>query len=375
MGFVSQISSRKAYGLLGIPIDVDKSMAVIETVVRASRSKAPFLASTINLHFLIAAGQDPEFRRSLLVSDLCTIDGMPVLWLARLLGLPAKTRVAGSDLFDALRNGIRKPPVPVFFFGGPEGVAEAACRNINATSPGVTCVGSLCPGFGSIEEMSSPSLINTINASGAEFLAVSLGAKKGQAWLLHNHSRLHVPVRVHLGATVNFQAGSVKRAPRAFKDLGAEWVWRIIQEPHLWRRYSADALALATIVATRVIPLIFLSFLDRLLKRTRRRLKVDVSENDDIVTINLSGAATETHIEPILPPLERAIEAGKHVRLNCAELTTASPRFFGLLLVLNKELSARGKTVSLLEPSTSLRLRFKLNGFGYLFERDSSEWA
>ena len=52
---------------------------------------------------------------------------MPVVWIARLLGIPIKNRVAGSDIFDALKAGHNAAkPLKVFLFGGAEGVAAAA---------------------------------------------------------------------------------------------------------------------------------------------------------------------------------------------------------------------------------------------------------
>jgi len=81
---------------------------------------------------------------------------------------------------------------------------DKVATKLNAEQGGLECVGTLSPGFGSIEEMSTDENIVIINCSGAQFLAVSLGAKKGQAWLLHNHAALEVPVRVHLGAVLNF---------------------------------------------------------------------------------------------------------------------------------------------------------------------------
>src|SRR5207244_10946213 len=100
--------------------------------------------------------------------------------------------------------------------------------------------GVLDPGFGSVEEMSRDHIIDKVNAGAADFLAVSLGAKKGQLWLHRNHQRLTIPVRAHLGVTVNFQAGTVKRAPLRLRAWGLEWLWRIKEEPHLWRRYAHD---------------------------------------------------------------------------------------------------------------------------------------
>ena len=111
---------------------------------------------------------------------------------------------------------------------------------LNAENGGLVCVGALNPGYGTIEDMSGDAIIAAVNASKAEFLVVALGARKGQTWLLRNHHRLRVPVRAHLGAAVNFQAGSVKRAPRAIRKVGLEWLWRIKEEPHLRIRYWHD---------------------------------------------------------------------------------------------------------------------------------------
>ncbi|MGH6906459.1 MAG: WecB/TagA/CpsF family glycosyltransferase, partial [Aestuariivirga sp.] len=79
--------------------------------------------------------------------------------------------------------------------------------------------------------MEDPSIIDSINATGADFLLVALGARKGQTWLLRNMEALKVPVVSHLGATLNFLAGTVRRAPAGMRKLGLEWLWRIKEEP------------------------------------------------------------------------------------------------------------------------------------------------
>src|SRR5450432_2707293 len=96
--------TREVYGVLGIPIDVvDMSMALRKIEIAALGS-APFLISTANLNFLVNSRTDAEFRESLLRSDLCTADGMPIVWIARLLGVPIKKRIAGADIFEALKS-------------------------------------------------------------------------------------------------------------------------------------------------------------------------------------------------------------------------------------------------------------------------------
>ena len=98
-------------------------------------------------------------------------------------------------------------------------------------------------------------MLDLVNASKADFVAASLGAKKGQLWLHRNHTRLDVPVRAHLGAAINFQAGTVKRAPLKFQAWGIEWVWRIKEEPQLWRRYASDGLLFLGLIFAHVLPL------------------------------------------------------------------------------------------------------------------------
>ena len=178
--------SRDVYGVLGIPIDAVDLSAVVQRIGQAVAHDTPFLMSTPNLNFLVSSQTNPEFRESLLRSDLCPVDGVPIVWISRLLGIPIRERVAGSDIFDGLKAR-KNTPAKVFLFGGPEGVAETASQVLNANPSGVVCVGALYPGYGSIEEMSGDATIEAINASGARFLVASLGAQKGQAWLLHNH--------------------------------------------------------------------------------------------------------------------------------------------------------------------------------------------
>src|SRR5262249_47191044 len=157
-------------------------------------------------------------------SDLSPTDGMPIVWIARLFGLPIRRRVAGSDIFFALKTEHSfAHPMKLFLFGGADGVAVKAAKVLNDGLGGLRCGGLRNPGFGTVEEMSRDDLIQEINSSGADFLVASLGAKKGQLWLRRNHDRLQVPIRAHLGATLNFQAGTVKRAPLIMRKLGVEW--------------------------------------------------------------------------------------------------------------------------------------------------------
>jgi N-acetylglucosaminyldiphosphoundecaprenol N-acetyl-beta-D-mannosaminyltransferase len=246
-------ASRKVHYLLGLPFDAITLDAAVAKIRSCAASGKPCFFSTPNLNFLITSQRDEAFRNSVIRSDLSLADGMLIVWLAKAIGLPITERVAGSDVFEALRQKSDAAKLKVFFFGGPPGVAERAAERINREDGGMECVGYESPGFGSVEEMSSDATIDKINGSGAVFLVVSLGAIKGQAWIELNRSRLKVPVMSHLGAVVNFVAGNVRRAPVWMQKTGLEWLWRVKEEPSLWRRYFSDAIALVKLIPSIVI--------------------------------------------------------------------------------------------------------------------------
>jgi N-acetylglucosaminyldiphosphoundecaprenol N-acetyl-beta-D-mannosaminyltransferase len=165
---------------------------------------------------------------------------MLLLWIGQLIGIPLGECVAGADILEALQSkrSVQRPP-KLFLFGGAVGIGAKAAQAINSVSDGLSCVGFLNPGFDSAQEMSSEKMIPEINPSNADFRLVALGAKKGQSWLRRNHGRLNIPVRAHLGATINFYAGTVTLAPLFFRRLDLEWLWRVKEEPMLWKPLPA----------------------------------------------------------------------------------------------------------------------------------------
>src|SRR5664280_1836480 len=117
----SEDLTREVYGVLGIPVDVIDMPAALRKIEVAAAGRSPFLLSTPNLNFLVTSQIDPEFRESLLISDLCPADGMPIVCIARLLSVPIKERIAGADIFEAIKSArYSSQRVSVFLFGGAE---------------------------------------------------------------------------------------------------------------------------------------------------------------------------------------------------------------------------------------------------------------
>lgn len=363
--------SREVYCILGLPFDLVDVQQACARMHLASKERRRCFLSTPNLNFVIACLQDLQFRETVLQSNLSVIDGMPIVWIARALGLPFTERVSGSTLFDALRstagrNGV--DPMRIYFFGGLPGVAKLACEKINADRSGMQAVGYETPGFGTVEEMSSPETIAAINQSGADFLVVALAARKGQQWVQRNRDALQVPLMGHLGAVINFVAGTVSRAPVWVQKTGLEWAWRIKEEPALWRRYWNDGRTLLKLLWSVVIPA----------ARAARRpapaaaqfdaagmeLKLDHGTSE----LLLSGAIGQPNIGRWRSLLAQAAQGQGPVVLDCAQLTWIDSAAVGSLILLYAACMAAKRPWAIINPSASLRRQFELMCAQYLLE-------
>jgi N-acetylglucosaminyldiphosphoundecaprenol N-acetyl-beta-D-mannosaminyltransferase len=361
---------RPVYGILGVPFDALDVQTLLDNIVAAVSAGKPFLISTPNVNFLMASRANREFRESLLLSDLCLVDGMPIVWIARLLGLPIGRRLAGSDLFDTLKSrAATGRRLKVFLFGGGAGVAEGVARSLNLEADGMECVGTLNPGFGSVEELSRDQIIDAINASQADLLAVFLSADKAQKWLLHNHDRLRVPVRAQFGAVINFQAGIVKRAPAIVRRIGFEWLWRIKEEPYLRGRYWTDGKGLLRLLFASALPLGAGMLRTRLAAwRKVDDLRIDRIDDDGSVILHLSGYATARHADGAISSFRDALAANKPISVDLSRTHAIDQRFFGLLLMLRKQLLRRGSTLRFTGVTPHMSKAFRLNGFDFLLQ-------
>lgn len=358
---------RDVHCLLGLPFDAVRMADVIGLVRDAAARRTACFISTPNLNFLIACRSDTPFRESVINSDLSIADGMPLVWTARLLGIPILERVTGSGLFELLRTGPSKR-LSVYLYGGPDGVAGTACGRLNAEPGGVHCAGFASPGFGSVKDMSSDATIAAINASDADFLLVSLGAKKGQAWIEHNRARISVPVISHLGAVMNFVAGTFRRAPPWMQRTGLEWLWRIKEEPALWRRYCSDGLAFIRLLATRVIPHYW--FLHRHAP-TRREIDsaaLEICQGIDETVIRLRGAWTRENLGPLRECFSSVSPADNDVRIDMEQVSFVDASLLGLLLLLHGSQKSHARRLTCAPLSRQVRRLFEYGCCEFLLD-------
>ncbi len=359
---------RDVYCIGGLPFDAIDLSGTLRRLHDAKDKKTSCFLTTPNLNFLALSQQDADFRNSVLHSDLVIADGAPIVWLAKLLGIPIHERVAGSTLFEALGKEGRSK-MKVYFFGGPSGVAAEASAHINEKSTGLTCVGYHSPGFGTVAEMSETSIIENINLSDADFLVVALGAKKGQAWIVNNLQKIKAPLVSHLGAVVNFEAKRLKRAPVLLQKTGLEWAWRIKEEPHLWRRYWDDGWFLVRFLMTKVLPFIVWNcFNKQRLKRLSQKSTVVLDNKGHDASLIITGSVLDSVSPETRSILRDASVQNKSVQLNLADAEYLSSGMLGLLLLLKKHLDKQGKQLKIIGLQPTMRKLLNWNCLSYLVE-------
>lgn len=227
------MESREYIG--GTPIDVTSFDEVIEDIIQAIRLKVHFRIHTLNVDHVVLASQFPSFYYAILTADRITPDGMPIVWILRKRGWRV-SRITGIDMAERL---LGMPSMRIALVGGGPGVAITAAEQVYKWSAHADIVLTLSPCREEIEsEALSLSLVKKINDSQADVLLLSLGAPRQELWLQRYEDRLAVPVRIGVGAAVDFLAGNIKRAPAIMRENGLEWLYRLMTEPiRLGQRY------------------------------------------------------------------------------------------------------------------------------------------
>ena len=234
-------TDRAPIAILGVPFDnvtTPETLAVIGEMIASGQ---PHYGATANVDFIVQAGEDAELRRILFDAHLVLANGMPIVWASKFLGNPLPERVTGSGLIPELLALAEQKGWKVFFLGGsPQSVATAA-EKTRAKHPRLQLVGAYSPPFKPLLEMDHADILQRIRAADPDILLVAFGCPKQEKWINMHYRETGVPFSVGVGATIDFLAGTFKRAPVWMQKTGTEWIFRMLQEPkRLVRRYGKD---------------------------------------------------------------------------------------------------------------------------------------
>ena len=204
----------------------------------------------INVDVVIKIEKDKYLKKITDHADLTLVDGKPLVWIAKWHKNPVKTKISGSDLVPRLCEAAAWRGYKVFILGGAEGVAEKAKRNLENTYKNIDIVGTYAPPFGFEKNETELLKINTmIQKTDPGLIIVCFGCPKQEKWVYENYQKFNGAVCICAGATVDFLAGTVTRAPKWMSEHGFEWLFRLIQEPkRLFKRYLIDDVKIVRLI-------------------------------------------------------------------------------------------------------------------------------
>ena len=199
---------------------------------------------TPNLDHLIKLQKDKDFYDCYKKAEWVVCDSNILRLFSKLLKKPFVEAIPGSSFFTSYYMYHKDDAdCKIFLLGAKEGVAAKAMEQINAKVGRQIVVGAYSPSFGfEKNEEECKDIVEIINKSGANVVLVGVGAPKQEKWIMKwKHMMPGVKVWMALGATIDFEAGNVKRAPKIYQKLAMEWLYRFTREPkRLFHRYFVD---------------------------------------------------------------------------------------------------------------------------------------
>jgi N-acetylglucosaminyldiphosphoundecaprenol N-acetyl-beta-D-mannosaminyltransferase len=328
------VPNRLPIAILGVPFDNVTATEAVTAIEQMIASRRPHYLVTANVDFLVQAQSDVELRRILAEAHLVLCDGTPLLWASRLLGNRLPERVAGSDLVPELLKVAAQKKYRVFLLGATPDSVEQAVSRLNHQYPSLVIAGHYSPPFRSLLKMDHDEIKRRVREAQPDLLFVAFGCPKAEKWMSMHYRDLGVPVVVGVGATIDFLAGRIKRAPHWMRRTGLEWVFRMACEPRrLFGRYMKDLWVFAWRMAAQWS---LLQLLPRLWQRS---------------SIN---------------PAPRWWDATKSLGRNCivdlSGLRFVDSTDVGLLLQLQKKLRAAGRHFVLASASPAVQRALALLG-------------
>jgi len=306
--------------------------------------KAAYLV-TANLDFAAQASEDVELQRILVEAEMVLCDGTPLVWASRLTGKPLRERVAGSDLVPRLAAHAANKGHRIFLLGGELSSLKGAAEHLQRDFPALPTVHYYSPPFAPLHEFDNQRIVEEIRKANPDILLVAFGCPKQEKWIYMHYRKLGVPCCIGIGATVDFLAGKVSRAPAWVAQTGLEWVYRTLQEPRrLAGRYIKDVLFLVrqTLRESRAIAAA---------SPGAKTEQVPTTLSDGLEIIRWYGALTSAHVEEFPMPSYK-----NSFVIDLSRVTNVDSRGLGTMLRLIRKAWSGNVAGCFLAPSRAVQL-------------------
>lgn len=228
-------------------LTMQEAIARIDELIKENRCA---YVVTPNTDHIVQLEKDKELKQVYDNAALILTDGKPLMWIAKWNKTPIKEKISGSDLFPILCEHAAIKGYKMFFLGAAEGIAAQAAENLKQKYPGLCINGTYSPPYGFEKNPKELDKIKSlVKQAKPDILIVGLGCPKQEKFMYNHSKELGVPISLGLGASLDFEAGNIKRAPRWMSNHGLEWLYRIYKEPNrMWKRYWNDTKKIIPII-------------------------------------------------------------------------------------------------------------------------------
>lgn len=230
-----------------VPFDCVTLHQAVDRIELLIQRRIPSYVITANLNYVMLHHDQLDIPAITRDAELILADGQPIVWRSNIGANQLPERVAGSELIHHLASRAGQNKWGIYFLGGEPGIANKCAQQLARDYPGMRIAGVESPPFRELTATEQAEQGKRIRNSGAQILLVAFGQPKGERWIHQNYQRLGIPVSIQLGASFDFIAGTAKRAPKLWQNLGLEWAYRMLTDPmRLIPRYWSNAKFLAT---------------------------------------------------------------------------------------------------------------------------------
>lgn len=222
--------------LLGIPFynnSIENAIVLLEQDLSFELKKTYLF---INPHAMNISMRDPSLYSIFKKNDRNLPDGIGIKIAGYFQNYNLVQNLNGTDLFPFVADMMVKEGRSLFLLGAELGVAEVMKKKVVAKWPELKVVGTHNGYFE--KEKETKKVIENINSKNADVLFVAFGMPIQEKWINENRDKLNAKVVFALGGLFDFYSDSKPRAPKAWRQIGMEWAYRLINEPgRLWKRY------------------------------------------------------------------------------------------------------------------------------------------
>ncbi|SEF55399.1 N-acetylglucosaminyldiphosphoundecaprenol N-acetyl-beta-D-mannosaminyltransferase [Caloramator fervidus] len=233
---------------LGVDVCALNMEEVLDEVDNIILQKKPSFIVAINPEKIMKAQKDENLRNLLNSASIQIPDGVGVVIASILNGGRIRSRVTGIDLMINICERASKKGYKVYILGAKPGVAEKAAKVLKNKFLGLNIVGIKDGYFKDEEEV-----INDIKEKSPDILFVAMGSPKQEYWITRNMEKLNVPLLMGIGGSLDVISGNIKRAPKLMRNLGLEWLYRLIKEPWRYKRMAVLPVFLCKVLKERFV--------------------------------------------------------------------------------------------------------------------------